>query len=443
MTVIRVVALVAAVAGLMVGCPVRVRAQDTPAPGAVVAATPQDPDDEAAGKDRVRLEWKDGLSLRLGRHGRIDAKVRVQLDGARTDGLLPDEDDDASLDVARRRVGVEGELFDVIAFEIERELTGDEPWRDVFVNVRPIAAIQVQGGHFRLPFSLDENTGATSLDFVYRSLAARNLAPGRDPGAMLHGRVLPRRALRYELGVFRQDGRNARTRNLARVTGGRTVAGRAVLQPWRSATHPLEDLQVGAAFTRSDVPEGVPALRGETVLGLVIDTPNTPVLGARRRLGVEGRWRPGPASIKAEYMRVTTERRTQGVDDDDLPPLVASGWYVSGTWAVTGERKASGLARPRRAVHRGGPGAIELAGRIEVLEFRSRAGLGEPSTSPRAQVVVPASTRVLTVGVNWYLNPYVKVQINGVRESFPDASRSPLPGQGVILSQIVRVQLTL
>ena len=118
--------------------------------------------------------------------------------------------------------------------------------------------MQVQGGQFRLPFSLDENTGSTNLDFVYRSLAARQLAPGRDPGVMVHGRVLPRRLLRYEAGVFSDDGRNARTSNPDKVWGGTTVAGRVAVQPWRTLESVLEDLQVGVAATRSEVPEGIP-----------------------------------------------------------------------------------------------------------------------------------------------------------------------------------------
>jgi hypothetical protein len=45
-------------------------------------------------------------------------------------------------------------------------------------------------------------------------------------------------------------------------------------------------------------------------------------------------------------MRVTHERRGQSVDGTDLSPAVAAGWYVNGTWAVTGEAKAKGLDPP-------------------------------------------------------------------------------------------------
>jgi phosphate-selective porin OprO and OprP len=398
-----------------------------------------DTEDEPEAKP-VGFQWKKGPSLQLGGAGHIDFKLRLQGDLEDSEG--PAGAEDASFDISRRRVGIEGELFDIIEFEVERELTDDEPWRDVFVNVRPITGLQVQGGKFRLPFSLDENTGSTNLDFVSRSLAARQLAPGRDPGVMLHGRVLRRRIVRYEAGVFNEDGRNARTRNPSKVWGGTTGAVRLAVQPWRTLQTPLEDLHVGAAYTFSDVPEGIPALRGEAVLGEVFYDPETPVSGPRRRTGVELRWRPGPFSIKSEYMRVTTARESQSLASTDLSPLVGSGWYVSGTWAVTGERKAEGLDEPRRPVFKGGVGAIEVAARIEALDFRS-TGTGEPSNSPRADVIVPATEHAFTCGINWYLNRYVKMQVNFVRESFSDAVYSPTPCDPVVLSTLFRLQFTL
>ena len=99
-------------------------------------------------------------------------------------------------------------------------------------------------------------------------------------------------------------------------------------------------------------------------------------------------FRPGPASIKAEWMRVETERRGQSVEDTDLSPLIGEGWYVSGTYAITGEKK-SNVDRPKKPLLPGwGYGAIEVAARIESLEFRSGAS-GEPgSTSPRADVIL-------------------------------------------------------
>lgn len=406
------------------------------------AATPADQDDQ----DRPNgpaVRWRPLPSVRLGDRLRFDVHFRVQIDGRASEAPLDDEDrDQARFDLSRRRVSVEGVAFDVLEFEVEREITGDEPWRDVFVNYRADPRVQVQAGHFRLPFSLDQDIGATNRDFVSRSLAGRQLGPGRDPGVMVHGRVL--RLLRYEAGVFRNDGRNARTRNPERVSGGRTFAWRLVAQPWRGEKqHALEDLQFGVARTSSDVPPGIPAVRGETALESVFFPSDTPVLGGRHRTGLEARWRTGPLSVVGEYIRMTTAREGQSVEETDLSPLLAHGWYLTGTWAITGEQKARGLASPRRPLFRGGPGAIELAARIERLSFGSTA-TGEPgSTSPRADVVLPNADRATTIGVNWYLNRYVKVQANVVRERLDDPARGPLPTQPAFWSRVLLLQITL
>ena len=275
----------------------------------------------------------------------------------------------------------------VADYQVEYEFSSDEHWRDVYVNYRQFNHLQVQAGKFKLPFSLDENTSSANLDFVYRSRAATQLAPGRDRGVMVHGRVL--NVLQYEAGLFNHDGGNARTDNPDRVFGGTTTAGRATVQPFRSSKSLLSDLQFGAAFTGSDVPEGIAALRGRTALDAPFFPSDLWVRGSRRRVGLEARWRPGPFSVKAEYIRVQSERRGQSVEDADLSPFIGTGWYVSGTWLATGEKKASGADNPRRPIFRGGFGALEFAARLEALGFGSTAdggaALDEPPGGRRAR----------------------------------------------------------
>ena len=142
-------------------------------------------------------------------------------------------------------------------------------------------------------------------------------------------------------------------------------------------------------------------------------------------------------------MRVTDQRLGQSVDDTDLSPLVASGWYVSGTWALTGERKADGLDSPRRPVLRGGMGAIEVAARSERLAFGSAADSEPPSSGPRAEVVAGNSDRVETIGINWYLNRWVKVQFNVIHDTLSDPSQGPLRDRRGFWSRALRLQFSL
>lgn len=392
----------------------------------------------AAEEERWEFRWTPGPSLRLGDRTRIDFHARVQLDAVSSPAA--GGGDHGGVDVARRRIGIEGQLGAALQFEIEREIGSARPWRDAYVNYRPFEALRVQGGRFKLPFGLDENVGAANLDFVQRSRAATLLAPGRDRGIVIHGRPFTR-IVRYETGVFEHDGQNARGPDAERVSGGTTRVGRITVQPFAGRESVLADLRVGVAFTDSPLSEGFSALRGRTALDTSFFRADVWVKGRRRRAGAELRWRPGPASLQAEYIRLTDERRGQSVEDTDLSPLVATGWYVHGTWMITGERKASGADRPRRPLLRkGGAGAIELAARLEAVSFGSAAGGEPPSTSPRADVIAGSTLHGATFGVNWYLNRWMKLQANVIRERIAEVANEPSPEGRASWSSLLRAQ---
>ena len=203
-------------------------------------------DQEKPAERFPRVEWEDHPSLRLGRGTRIDFRARFQWDVRHSEAPFGDNDDveSGAGDLARRRIGIEGEIFNIVDYQVERELESFDPWRDVYADYKQFEVVRVKAGKFKLPFSLDENTSATNLDFVYRSRAADFLAPGRDVGFMLHGRLAAGR-LRYEAGVFRHDGSNARSADSERVYGGRTFAGRIQVLPFRSSKGQWRNLSAG------------------------------------------------------------------------------------------------------------------------------------------------------------------------------------------------------
>jgi phosphate-selective porin len=138
------------------------------------------------------------------------------------------------------------------------------------------------------------------------------------------------------------------------------------------------------------------------------------------------RWRPGPFSVQSEFVRMTSERRGQSIDNTDLPLLTAAAWYAHGTWVVTGEDKSKGADEPKRPLFGGGFGSIELAARLEAVRFSSN-GTAPPSTGPRAETILPHHERAVTVGVNWSPNRWVRVQANVIRDtmSIPTGDVSP------------------
>lgn len=364
-------------------------------------------------------------SITVGDWLRVDLRARLQAD-VRTSEASIRGDEDGGVDIARRGVGVDGRVGHV-DYQVEYEI-GAHEWRDVYLDYRQFKQVQVRAGVFKLPFGLDENTSPTNLDFVYRAQISSRLAPGRDRGVSVHGRVL-KNVLSYEAGVFRNDGDNARPSNSTRVFGGRTFAARVLAHPFRGSKSPLASLQIGAAMSGTGVPLGFPAVRARTVFGASFYDSDVWVQGRRQRTGLEARWQPGRVSIQSEYIRLTDERRGQSVEDGDLSPLVAQGWYVSGTYGFTRKRNRYGR--------------IEAAGRYEAMSFGSRSGAGDRSTSARADAVLGNSDRVTTLGANWHINRWVKVQANLIREEIGRPSMGPLPDRSSFWSRVFRLQLTL
>ena len=386
----------------------------------------------------VRLVFPGRPSLRFGSVVRVDFRVRLQGD---VRSFSPESaSDDDTFELTRRRVGLQGTAFEHFEYEVERELRRDNPWRDVFVNFSYFDDYQVQAGKFKIPFSQERLTGSTDLDYVYRAAVVDALSPAREIGATVHGRF-NNRAVGYDAGVFRHDGENSRFD--FNPGAGATVAGRVAARPMRltAVTGASREMEVAAAVTVGDVPDGRNSLRGRTTFGEPFFEPVF-VNGRRIRLGFDADWRPGPYSVKAEFIRVTDQRRNQGIFDEDLPPLVSKGWYVSGSWVLTGEPKLDGI-EPRRPLFGGGAGAVEVATRLERLGFGSSFD-GEPELSnPRAANLLEVAVRAWTVGVNWYVNRWAKIQFNAIRELTGPADDPTGADETTTWTRVVRFQFVM
>jgi phosphate-selective porin OprO/OprP len=103
------------------------------------------------------------------------------------------------------------------------------------------------------------------------------------------------------------------------------------------------------------------------------------------------------------------------------------GWFVQASRVLTGE-KASYLQDvvPRRPLEpgAGGWGAVELAARYSQLRVDSaafRLGFADPAVSA-------SKANALTLGLNWYLNAALKLQLSYERTNL---NRAILFGSGV------------
>jgi len=329
-------------------------------------------------------------SLRLGNQVRIDLHARVQAD------VSLQEESGAAW--GNRRIGVDGVLFKRVEFQIEREFSDVEPWRDVFADARVHRALRIRAGHFKVPFSMERTTSDFDLDFISRAAAVIDISPRRETGIMLHGRG-PRRFFKYEFGVFRLAEPPLKSLVESGTDGAMLTAARFTFTPGTAS--------IGVAFTESPLPEGLHGLSGHFDDDGLLSSEDFYVNGRRRRLGVEGRWTAGRLSIKGELLRQADSREGESVSNSDLSDLIVEGGYVSGVWRIIGS--------PRRSKR-----AVDVAVRFDRLGFHSADQSDAPSLGQRSDHIAPLRQDACTFGGTWLVNRWVKVQVNAIRESFVD-----------------------
>jgi phosphate-selective porin OprO/OprP len=405
----------------------RARAQQPAAP--VTAPEPAKPLPLTAGVERLKpfLASPDG-------DFRVELGGRIQLDYDAVDGdgrTLTGSDLVDRFLVRRARLDLSGRAFRWIDFKVEADFTEGVSLKDAYLDLRFLPQLALRGGQFKVPFSREELTSSRFIDFIERSVI-NELAPAYDAGVMLHGELLGG-VLGYNLGLFNGSGEDAPDGN-----DGKDVAGRLLLRPFaKSDSIWLKGLYLAGNATWGDQ-DSVASAQGRTSARtstrFTYFTPH-PTRGERTRFGGDLVWLVGPASLKFEYAEQRNERKNLGVGGADLDDLVARGWYVSGTWIVTGEDKPlNGPVVPRSPFSpfagRIGPGAWELALRYAKLDFSSDDPLdffdgnitnGITGGGPTAENEVEA----LTVGINWYLNSRVRAMVNWTHYWFDNRLGTP------------------
>jgi phosphate-selective porin OprO and OprP len=135
------------------------------------------------------------------------------------------------------------------------------------------------------------------------------------------------------------------------------------------------------------------------------------------RYGVEAAGVYGPFSLQGEYLLADVSRDLPGQPDVNL-----DGWYLFGSWVLTGESRGYEFERgvfknpkPYGVVGKGGIGAWEVAARYSTLDLNDGGING-------------GEEKNITVGLNWYPTPNFKFMANYVKVLDLDIEGSPLNG---------------
>ena len=328
----------------------------------------------------------DDLSIHIGGRLHVDAAAYSEDRLRHNDGT----------EIRRARLFAEGGLSHDWSYKLEYDFidSGIDGLRDAYLDYNGFKGWGIRVGHFKEPFSLQNMNSSNYLFFMERGLPhlftpSRNIGIGAYTGGGNWG---------LAAGVFGEGLDGAAGDN----DEGYGLSARATFAPFLSADRLVH---LGASVSHR--------VTGSEDTVRFRDRPESHVTDTRlvdtgdidaedfTRFGAEAAVYYGPLSVEGEYYALTLDR-----DRPANPDPVFSGYYLQGSWFLTGEFPAYDAGKgtfnslvPRRIVGRGGFGAWQLA-----LRF-SRVDLGDED-------IDGGEEENLALGLNWYPTPAIRFMAN-------------------------------
>lgn len=342
------------------------------------------------------------------------------------------------------RILLQGTGWQVFEYNFEVDFAGSQvALRDVWAGIKSVPIFdEITFGHKKVPFSLEELTSDKWITFMEPSLP-NVFAPQRKTGLFIMSQN-DARSLVWQYGIY-QGGSDDNFGGGVQSNADAAFASRAVWIPWYDETTKRGLLHIGVDYGISDPFDDTVAYntRGELVTAPnpnlqfgTVPLPNQLATGNILANVVslyctELAFVAGPFSIQNEFMVSQVQQRF------DRGTLTFWGSYVEVAYFLTGESRATTYNRDyawfdriipfetayfvkdKNRCTRIGWGAWEVAGRWSYLD------LEDGNISYAAGNLGAGTMTDLTLGINWYMTPGVRFDVNWVH-SF--VSRAGLNG---------------
>ncbi|MGE0116064.1 MAG: OprO/OprP family phosphate-selective porin [Steroidobacteraceae bacterium] len=329
----------------------------------------------------------------------------------------------------RGRLGIEGTLNRDFNYNLTLELGGSGSEgagkiTNAWVSYTGFAPFTIQMGAFAPIAGLDDSIAPEDALFIEKAAPAeiarslggadgRTALAMRGSGARWMGSLALTGRTVADAEVY--DAQNA---VVARIAGLAVTSTDYHLHLGASGTyvlHPANAIDSASAIDLSSARyvlrfRNQPELRADSTR--LIDTGNIDATHAYAA-GAElaGNWRNW--FFQGEHFWYGIERRLSTLSNPAF-----SGYYLEGSWMITGESRRYNMTNgsyqnPRPFVNvssRGGWGAWELALRYSHTDMNYHEGIAGAATP--ADGVRGGVQNILTTGVNWYLNPNLKLVFN-------------------------------
>lgn len=377
--------------------------------------------------------YKDGFGFETAdKKSSIALKVRVQADYRSFNNdsgsvAAPSANSANTFDIRRAYIGFAGKIMNDWTYEAVADVAqGAAPQLDTaWVNYgfSGFPWVQARIGQFTMPFSLEEITSDTNVDFQERSLADF-LVPSKERGLMVYGTSAPALpGVYYAIAASNGQGKNTNEPSAAR--DGKDFIGRIAVNfaevfgvkdaiahvgfGYTDGTLPLGGTITGPLNNNANVArtEG----RGLNFFTLVLPTAqgaNAFQSMDRTRTGIEGLLAYGPVKLQTEWNTLTlkgTSAAGVGYERD------INAHYVNLMWLVTGEKYSSfykggafGAIKPDHpfSTSGGGWGALEVGVRYSKLDATDYQPV--PTNPAGTGTYVSCTTALVTAGTNCFTN---------------------------------------
>lgn len=394
-------------------------------------------------KDGIGLKSSNGdFSIKL--HGLVQADYRNIDDGSTavsptTDGWM----------IRKARPWIEGTLFGWIDYRLTPEFAtttsnvasssnstsvsgkttlGTPEVIDAYFDAKFRPWLKLRVGKFKPFVGLARLQSDVDGKFLEQSFVTANLLPQRDVGAAFFGDFYDGKlsyAIGYSNGVIDGGDQSVALDN----NNDKEFTARVFTQPFKGDGSVLAGLGFGFAGTSinqlgSTTNTQLPSFKTFSQNSFFSYNGNTSgtTIGAAFADGRRYRWAPqayyyyGPFGLMAEYARedqeVTRSTRHETLTHD--------AWQATFSYLLTGEDASYGGVKPKQAFNPdgGGWGAWEIVARVSQMNIDKDAFIGA-SAGRFADITKSAKeAKAWGVGVNWYLNNYMRFALDYENTSF-------------------------
>lgn len=393
---VSIVAVVLAVCWLTASGAAHAQTEDLPPAPSVYKPAVPDVGDATLAKTSVDTKW---FTVRLGFAPILDYTWLSQ-DSASISQVGVQAD---TFEVRSGRVQARGQLFAntthpwryLFSFEYKGlDSNPDQTWNvtDVAVTM-PVGRVlgELTVGKIKEPFVYEMAGDAANLPQVERLLSP--FFASRNVGLRLDRTAFNQRTT-WSAGVFN----DWFVANVPLEKSGTQVTARMTGLPWIDQTGGRY-LHVGMGWRHNGADNGKTRLRGRpesNVTSNYVDTGDIPASHATA-VNVESLLNVGPASLNAEYAHAR-------VDSPSTGNPAFSGWYVTGSYVLTGEfrRYDRRVGYARRVLPTRKWGAVELVARVGKVDLDAPMVRGGYLTKWYA-------------GVNWWATRRWRISAGGGR----------------------------